>query len=253
MINSNFGFTPLREVWLGDCYPESYYDHLPNEIADPFRQITEWTREDTGRLQSFLESRGIAVRRPVFNSVDDHILKNGQLAKPPVTPRDWYMTLDKTLYSIHHQITTQKGFLKDPWSHWFEYYQSRGLDVQYKEWPLCPPAIVRMGKDLYLDYDTHSINEQNWMKTCQWMVDNSKKYRINICKTNGHSDGVFCPVAPGVLVTSHYKSNYSKSFPGWEVFKIPGELHNFPPEEKKNPWGMTDTENNRAFNQHIQN
>ena len=26
MINSNFGFTPLKEVWLGDCYPESFYD-----------------------------------------------------------------------------------------------------------------------------------------------------------------------------------------------------------------------------------
>ena len=41
MINSNFGFTPLKEVWLGDCYPESWYDHLPNEIADPFRQINK--------------------------------------------------------------------------------------------------------------------------------------------------------------------------------------------------------------------
>jgi hypothetical protein len=46
MINSNFGFTPLKEVWLGNCYPTSYYDHLTNEIAVPFRQITEWTRED---------------------------------------------------------------------------------------------------------------------------------------------------------------------------------------------------------------
>ena len=25
MINSHFGFTPLKEVWLGDCYPLSYY------------------------------------------------------------------------------------------------------------------------------------------------------------------------------------------------------------------------------------
>jgi hypothetical protein len=42
-INSNFGFPPLKEVWLGDCYLESYYSHLPNEIADPLCQITEWT------------------------------------------------------------------------------------------------------------------------------------------------------------------------------------------------------------------
>lgn len=256
MINSNFGFTPLREVWLGDCYPESYYDHLPNEIADPFRQITEWTKEDTGRLQQFLESRGIVVRRPVFDSVDDHITKNGHLAKPPVTPRDLYMTLGKTLYSVHDQhIKTQIGLSKDPWSHWFDYYQAQGFDVQYKEWPLCPPAIVRMGQDLYLDYDSHSNDERQWQLVCQWMVDNSRKYRINVCKTNGHSDGVFCPVAPGVLVTSHYKSNYSQSFPGWEVFKIPGELHNFPAEENKNKWDVKDAAitNNRAFNQHVQN
>ena len=75
MINSNFGFTPLKEVWLGDCYPESYYDHLPDEIADPFRQITQWTKEDTGKLQRFLEDRGIVVRRPVFDSIDNYNTK----------------------------------------------------------------------------------------------------------------------------------------------------------------------------------
>ena len=55
MINSNFGFTPLKEVWIGDCYPESFFSHLPNEVADPFRLITEWTKQDTGSLQKFLE------------------------------------------------------------------------------------------------------------------------------------------------------------------------------------------------------
>ena len=72
MINSNFGFTPLKEVWIGDCYPESYYDHLPNDVADPFRQITEWTKEDLNKLQKFLEGKGIIVQRPVFESIDDY-------------------------------------------------------------------------------------------------------------------------------------------------------------------------------------
>jgi len=252
MINSNFGFTPLKEVWLGDCYPESYYDHLPNEIADSFRQITRWTKEDTGRLQTFLEERGITVRRPVFTKVDDYIMSNGHLSKPPVTPRDNYLTLNKTLYSLY----SSGGLKKDQWAYWLDHYREQGYAVEYKsfeEFPIHPPSVVRMGKDLYLDYDSHSETNESWMRTCKWMIDFSRRYRINICKTNGHSDGVFCPVAPGVLVTSHYKSNYSQSFPGWEVFKILPELHNFPPTEKRNPWGLTDTENNCAFNQHIQN
>ena len=88
MINSNFGFTPLKEVWIGDCYPESFFDHLPNDIADPFRLITEWTKQDTNALQKFLEERNIIVRRPVFDSIDNHLDNKDNLVKPPVTPRD---------------------------------------------------------------------------------------------------------------------------------------------------------------------
>ena len=246
MINSNFGFTPLKEVWLGDCYPESYYDHLPNEIADPFRQITQWTKEDTSRLQKFLEGRGIVVRRPVFTSINNHITDIGQLERPPVTPRDHYLVLDKTLYSLHNKLKI------DPWNHWLTHYKSQGLDVQLpKDLPincLCPPAFVRVGKDLYLDKDSHS---HVWGFICQWMVESSQDYRINMSSTSGHSDGVFCPVAPGVIASSHYKSNYLESFPGWEVFKIPSNLNNF--NHPKN-WSAHNAaiDGNKAFDQHLQ-
>lgn len=246
MINSNFGFTPLREVWLGDCYPESFYDHLPNSIADPFRQITEWTKEDTQRLQKFLEARGIIVRRPMFTVIDDYIDDDGQLVKPPITPRDNYLVLDQTLYSLHNKLK------KDPWEHWLEYYRSLGQSVKSpKDQPincLCPPSLVRVGRDLYLDHDSHP---HVWGFICQWMVETAQQYRVNICSTSGHSDGVFCAVAPGVIVASKYKQNYAQSFPGWEVFQIPGNLHNF---KHHKDWSVQDTNinNNRAFSQHIQ-
>jgi hypothetical protein len=246
MINSNFGFTPLQEVWLGDCYPECFYDHLPNEIADPFRQITEWTKEDTGRLQTFLEGRGIKVRRPVFTDINDYVNDHGQLERPPVTPRDHYLVLDKTLYSLHNKLA------KDPWEHWLEYYRTQGADVKVPtQQPincLCPPALVRIGRDLYLDQDSHP---HVWGFMCQWMVETAQQYRVNVCSTSGHSDGVFCPVAPGVLVTSHYKGNYTQSFPGWEVFKIPNNLNNF--GHHKDWWVRDDViNNNHTFSQHIQ-
>lgn len=247
MINSNFGFTPLKEVWLGDCYPESYYDHLPNEIADPFRQITQWTKEDTGKLQKFLEDREIVVRRPVFTSIDNHVTNVGHLERPPVTPRDHYLVLDKTLYSLHNKLKI------DPWNHWLTHYKSQGFDVQSpKDLPincLCPPALVRVGKDLYLDKDSHP---HVWGFICQWMVETSQDYRINICSTSGHSDGVFCPVASGVIASSHYKSDYSQSFPEWEVFKIPSRLNNFTHHHKD--WWIknNDINNNYSFSQHIQ-
>ena len=112
MINSNFGFTPLKEIWLGDCYPESFYSHLPNEIEDSFCKITQWTKEDTGKLQQFLESRNIIVQRPTFEKIDHHLNEFDILVRPPITPRDDYLVLGETLYSLHNKLKIEiKTFL----------------------------------------------------------------------------------------------------------------------------------------------
>jgi len=248
MINSNFGFTPLKEIWLGDTYPESFYNHLPNEIADPFRKITELTKEDTGRLQTFLESRGITVRRPVFDSIDNYIDKEGNLTKPPVTPRDNYLTLGTTLYNLHSKTTG------DPWRHWMQYYQQAGMDVRTPIDTamncLHPPSVVRIGRDLYIDTITH---QETWGYLSEWMVEAAKDYRVNICDTGGHCDAVFCPVGPGIIVTSHWKHSYEKTFPGWEIYRVPQELNNFEFSTRYNHWFTTNkaVDNNQVFSQHI--
>jgi hypothetical protein len=248
MINSNFGFTPLQELWLGATYPENFYDHLPNEIADPFRKITEITNEDTGRLQKFLEGRGITVRRPVFDSIDNHLDANDNLAKPPVTPRDHYLVLDKTLFSLHNKLPI------DPWHHWMDHYQQHGGDVQTPvNSPincLSPPSLVRVGRDLFLDTVTH---KNSWGFICEWMVSAGQKYRVHICDTGGHSDAVFCPVAPGLIVSSHYKLDYQTSWPDWEVYHTPNTLNNFYFSVKHPSWftDISAVNLNHAFGQHI--
>lgn len=245
MINSNFGFTPLKEVWLGDCYPESFYDHLPNDIADPFRQITEWTKEDLKKVQKFLEGRGITVRRPVFSNIENYLLMNGQLGKPPITPRDHYLVLGNTLYALHNHCKI------DPWTDYLELYKKQNYNVQMPINQsincLSPPSVVRIGRDLYVDKISH---DHVWGAACETLVELSKDYRINICNTSGHSDGVFCPVKPGLIVSSHYKLNYSQSFPNWKVFRVPKHQINF--YGTKN-WFVDDESinNNPSFSNHI--
>jgi len=246
LINSHFGFTPLQEVWLGDCYPEHWYDHLPNDVADPLRIITEWTKQDITKLQRFLEQRNIVVHRPRFDSIDDHVDARGNLAKPPITPRDHYMVLGKDLWALHTGL--QK---KDSWWHVLDHYRSQGLHVHTPiDQPvncLTPPSIVRMGRDLYLDRESHA---SVWGFVCEWAVEQCADYRINICETNGHSDGVFCPVAPGVIVASHYKGDYDSTFPGWQVFRLPHDLHN---ANLVKDWHVDDDHinNNASFSKHI--
>ena len=244
MINSNFGFTPLREVWLGDCYPENFYDHLPNEVADPFRQISQWTKHDLSMVQKFLESKNIVVRRPTFNDIENYINDDGILAKPPITPRDDYLVLGQSLYSLHNKLKI------DPWHSVIEEYKNLGYDVQS---PIntsinciTPPSVVRIGRDLYIDTETHS---QVWKFICEQAVNWGKNYRVNICNTYGHSDGVFCPLKPGLIASTHYKTNYNQSFPDWELLKIPNVLQNF---GHYRDWHVSDNvDNNAAFSNHI--
>jgi len=248
LVNSHTGFSPLQEVWLGDTYPENFYDHLPNEIADAFCHITELTRQDTQNLQVFLEGRGITVRRPVFGKIDLYLDDKDNLVKPPVTPRDHYFTLGNTLYSLHNKLD------HDPWQHWLTHYAQHGehvvTDREQSINCLNPPSLVRVGRDLFLDTETH---KHVWGYMCEWMVQAGKTYRMNICETGGHCDGVFCPVAPGLIVSSHYKNDYHVSFPGWEVYRVPNTLNNFKFTLQHPNWFANHpaVDVNRAFGQHI--
>ena len=47
MSNYN-SWSPLKEVWLGDCYPKHFYDHLDNEIKDLIQDFVVVTANSFG-------------------------------------------------------------------------------------------------------------------------------------------------------------------------------------------------------------
>ena len=73
MVNSHDSWSKLQEVWLGDVYPASWYDHLAPEVRDCFHEITEKTKQDLEKIQKKLESFGVKVRRPIYNNIDDFL------------------------------------------------------------------------------------------------------------------------------------------------------------------------------------
>ena len=97
MILSHTGFQPLKTVWLGDVYPEHFYDHYTSELCDTFCKLTENTKHDLSQIEKKLIELDVEVQRPVFKSVDFY-LSNDKLTKPPICPRDWALTLGDTLY-----------------------------------------------------------------------------------------------------------------------------------------------------------
>jgi hypothetical protein len=216
-VNSFTGFQPLKEVWLGDCYPEHFYSHLTNEVQDAFGTITEWTKHDLSTIQKTLESMGVVVQRPIFSSDCNDYMKDGTLLKPPICPRDNSMALGNEFYHLRYE------YLQDPWQIQIQNFIEHGVKVHINKDQggvscLSPPCMVRVGKDLYIDYDWH---QHTWFEVCNEIMNWAKTHRVHISKTGGHSDGVFCPVGPGIIVASHWLEQYDITFPNWEVYHIP--------------------------------
>jgi len=246
-------FDPLEEVWLGDCYPEEFYADLQPEVRSAFSYITETTKRDLEVLKQRLQSLGISVHRPKFtNNDNDYRDKFGNLIKPPIAPRDDNMALGKTFYNLRH------AYPKNPWQHILDQYRANGVTVYKapflkKYGYLSPPSIVRLGRDILIDIDTHQHSWELIEKDVfpEWQ----KQFRIIACHTDGHSDGVFCVPQPGVIITSHWKGDYSKEFPQWEVYHLPKHTEETPSvttEQVTSWWIEGSGVFHQAFNKHIQ-
>jgi hypothetical protein len=68
--------------------------------------------------------------------------------------------------------------------------------------------ITRVGKDIYANAETGQILKRYL---------NPKTSRINIIDVEGHADGIYCPVVPGLIISLRDISTYAKTFPDWEV------------------------------------
>lgn len=223
MIRSWSGFQPLKELWLGDTYPDCFFDHFDAKTQDLFGKINEITRTDLKNIQQKIESFGVKVCRPKFTKVDDYLDDQDNLLKPPITPRDWALVFDDQLI-----ITPQYPSGTEPWQEDIDRYISEGQKVKIldrsieEDWCWIPyPCFVRVGKDIYLDVDKKSypLNAQHKIES---VIENiGKKYRIHVGSTVDHSDAVFCPVKPGAIVSTHYRNHYEKGWPGWKVLHLP--------------------------------
>ena len=159
-ISSHSQWQSLKEVWIGGVYPDNFFDHYPTKIQDIFCRINELTREDFKVLRNTLEKLGVSVVEPQFNRVDDYLDDEDRLGKPPISPCDFSLTLNDTLY-----VLPQYHSGIDPYQHAIDQYRSNGQKVEIIDRAQDPmawiefPCVVRAGKDIILDYDP-SVTER---------------------------------------------------------------------------------------------
>ena len=221
MINAYTSWQPLEEVIVGRAYTPDYFDFIENaQVRNQLQQILNETEEDLNNLQKTIETYGARVRRP--NLMDKHNFQDQQIRSegvplPPLTPRDWQITLGQKLLRVlpmselddicreyTDQVVSPHG------EHWNSDCVLNGASAS---------CIVRVGRDVFFDNSDFLRPDQT-----QWIVDNvlGPDYRIHEAVTDGHGDAVFAILKPGVILSSKHDMHLhlAEDFPGWDVMKI---------------------------------
>jgi hypothetical protein len=225
-INSHTSWQPLEEVIVGLAYTPDYFDFIENaQVRHQLQQILSETEEDLANLQKTIETYGAKVRRP--NLPNKHRFQQEQLTGngarlPPLTPRDWQITLGNKLLRMlpiqeldtlcAEYEATQPNSVINPHgpTGWDENCILNGASAS---------CIVRVGRDVFFDNSDFLRPDQT-----RWIVDNvlGPEYRVHEAITDGHGDAVFAILKPGVLLSSKHdvNLNLAADFPGWDVCKI---------------------------------
>jgi hypothetical protein len=240
IINSHNSWSQLEEVWLGDVYPASWYDHLPAQIQDVFYQLTQITQEDLSIIQQMIESFGVTVRRPTYENMEHHInFKTKQLVKPQICPRDQFVTLGNNLIAHKWHTAAWKSVLD-------EYSKYTDCKVTLSDNPYLNGAnVVRLGNRLIIDTPHKNAMSDDFLKD----------YQVTIINNGGHVDGCFAILKPGLILASTYYSQYDQTFPQWKkIFLDSPEFSNHlnragPGGNGK--WWIPAVSSDRMFNEHV--
>lgn len=221
VVNSYTSWQPLEEVIVGRAYPADYFDFIDNpQVRNQLQQILNETEEDLQNLCRTIEHFGARVRRPNLPSKDNFVwfqTQGGGAPLPPLTPRDWQITLGNRLLRVLN-LEELDEICAD--------YGSAVINPHLGRWdPDCilngasASCIVRVGRDVFFDNSDFLKPEQT-----RWIVDNvlGPEYRIHEAITDGHGDAVFAILKPGVLLSSKHDVNLdlAQDFPGWDVCKV---------------------------------
>ena len=225
VVNSYTSWQPLEEVIVGRAYSPDYFDFIDDpQVRNQLQQILYETEEDLDNLAQTIKKYGSVVRRPDLPDRNQFVwwqTEGHGAPLPPLTPRDWQITLGDKLLRVlpmsgldsvcAEYESRQPGSVINPHGDtWDKNCILNGASAS---------CIVRVGRDIFFDNSEFLTSEQS-----RWIVDNvlGTEYRVHEAITDGHGDAVFAILKPGVLLSSKHdvNLNFDQDFPDWDICKV---------------------------------
>lgn len=246
MFNVDYHWDPLKVCIVGRSYSPKFYDYIINkDIRKVFYQIAEETEEDYQQLINLLESFGVEVLRPDVSDNHKDYVKNNIILPPPMTPRDYTAMIGNNFYVDRRDLRAVWDKIKgeswpakpDDFSTIPEWILNEAEEV-FQIWSkedFAYNSICHYVKDkANIIYDKN-INTANTLRLGKYLVFGTDSYndpldlllekykkmfpghQCKIINTGGHADGVYCAVAPGLIISTREIGDYNELFPGWTV------------------------------------
>jgi len=249
---------PLEVCVVGRSYPPEFYSwiRVPH-VRNLFEKIARETEEDFLFLIKTLEKFNVKIIRPDLADIGDQLVKK---EVPPMCPRDHMIMIGNCLYYV--PVVDWESFyssIKDPswpdalsihslpeelanecmdvhgwhnplitghkkYASIFKYVKDNNVTCLSSPFTSVNGAeTVRIGNHLF--FGTHSYHSD--VDQIKLLADSEfPEYKSSIINTGGHSDGTYCPVAPGLIISLKDVPTYEKTFPGWEVVYLPNQSQN---------------------------
>lgn len=220
-INSWCGWDRLEEVWVGQHYSPSFFDSIKNsKVRSPLQRIAEETEQDYQNLIKILKTFGVEkILRPTVDH-DARLSTSTENENPSTNPRDFHWVYGNKLYRFEN---------KSHYNTLYNEYKNFGCSIydpynnHSNELPITnhmeAPCMVRFGDAVLIDAVT---NDQR-----KWLRQELKDTKIFWWpKYQGHRDGIFCPVKPGLIVSlTDYRNEkwHQKLFKHWEYVYLHNE------------------------------
>ena len=210
-------FDPLKHCWIGSGFEVEWFKDLSiyknKKIMDPLKRIAEETEEDYQALEKILKDAGVKTYRSFLDIDKVKSLKN--IFRPPVNPRDHFAVIGEKLYAV--------GGTSDGYIDVLKNIARKNLVIKEAKSTISTASICRVGKDLWWDLrpnDNDQIVEEYKSK---WQ---NEGFNVHISTRGYHSDGAFCVVKPGCIVSLKDVQDYKEEFPGWDVLYLTDQSWN---------------------------
>lgn len=248
---------PLKVCVVGRSYPPEFYSWIENShVRSLFERIAIETEEDYQRVIKKLGDFGVEILRP---DLPKNSFVNGRYLPPPMCPRDYMIMIGDAFYK-GYQLDFKKfyqGVKDDSWPDcdsfenfenlpsWiqnecivdhklqeyrdfyssydgiFDHIASRGNSIHTPIGDFSNGAYVsRIGKDLYFGTSSYDQDKKIYQELLDQKFPHTRNHIVN---TGGHSDGTYCPVCPGLIISLKDVPTYADTFPGWEIVYLPGQ------------------------------